>query len=390
MIKTKMKNLLILNVCLFFSSPLLAQITFEKGYFTDNNNQKKECFIKNEDWKDNPQQFQYRFTETEETQTQTQTIDNIQEFRVYGYAKYIKATVWIETSSSEVDKMSRLPKLVTKQIKTFLKVLVEGNAQLLYYEQGNLRHFFAQIDTNPIEPLYYKEYLNDQNVREVAPFRQYLLNHLKCLKKTPRDFERLKYKQSDLVDLFRQYNQCVNPNPEVQPVKSLKNQLNLKIIVALNSHRFNYVHYSGKTYPILNDVKPGLGFEVEDFLRFNKNRWSVSVAPNFYFFNISNKDKYVAFEMPISIRDYFYLKPDQKLYVSAGLNLNFPIVKAIQLDSSSYPDKLLKTTCWILGAGYAFKQWNAEFRYYAPQYIVNNLFAEAKYQKLSLIFAYKF
>jgi hypothetical protein len=383
-----MKNLLIL-ICLFFSSPLLAQITFEKGYFVDTNHQKKECFIKNEDWKNNPNQFQYRFTEN--GKSQTQTIDSIQEFRVYGYAKYIKATVWVETSSFEVDKMSRLPKLETQKIKTLLKVLVEGNAQLLYYEQGNLRHFFAQIDTNPIEPLFYKEYLDGKTVHEVAPFRQYLWNHLKCLKRTPRDFETLKYKQRDLVDLFQQYNQCIDPNPQVQPVKPLKNQLNLKIMVALNTHRFQYIDYSRNTYPILMDVKPGWGFEVEDFLPFNKNKWSVSVAPNFYAFNISKSAKYMAFEMPISIRDYFYLKPDHKLFLSAGLNLNFPIAEKIQLDFSLNPDRLSKSTCWILGAGYSLKKWNAEFRYYTPQYILSeSFFAAGIYQKLSLLFAYKF
>ena len=44
-----------------------AQISFEKGYFINNANQKTNCLIKNQDWKDNPTEFEYKLDENSES-----------------------------------------------------------------------------------------------------------------------------------------------------------------------------------------------------------------------------------------------------------------------------------------------------------------------------------
>ena len=46
---------------------VLGQVSFDKGYFITNNNQRVECYIKNTDWGDTPKDFRYKLTETGET-----------------------------------------------------------------------------------------------------------------------------------------------------------------------------------------------------------------------------------------------------------------------------------------------------------------------------------
>ena len=53
---------------LFLVFPILAtnccaQISFEKGYYIDNSNQKVDCLIKNVDWKNNPTSFEYKLSD---------------------------------------------------------------------------------------------------------------------------------------------------------------------------------------------------------------------------------------------------------------------------------------------------------------------------------------
>lgn len=52
------KQLLILTVLLSLITN--AQIIFEKGYYITNDDQKIDCFIKNNDWKYNPSEFDYQ------------------------------------------------------------------------------------------------------------------------------------------------------------------------------------------------------------------------------------------------------------------------------------------------------------------------------------------
>lgn len=40
-----------------------AQVKFKKGYYLDNSGQSVDCFIKNNDWKNNPAGFDYQLKE---------------------------------------------------------------------------------------------------------------------------------------------------------------------------------------------------------------------------------------------------------------------------------------------------------------------------------------
>jgi hypothetical protein len=383
----------ILAFCLFLTctSNVKSQIVFEKGYFIDNDGIRTNCLIKNEDWKNSPKEFEYKLNE--KADSLTQLLQNVKEFGIVNFSKYIKNDVIVEVSSNVVDKMNYNPALKTKKITAFLKVLVEGQASLMYYEQGEIRCFFAKIDTNLVQSLFYKEYLNDKTVKETAPFRQYLYTHLKCESINLRNIETLKYKEDDLVKLFEKYNNCLNPNSKTFSLKPKREKFNFKILALMNLHNFKFVGFNGKDYLISdNTLTPGFGFEMEDILPFNKNKWGLMAAPNIYFFNSSSqKANYVAFEIPIAIRNYFFLSSGNKIFLSVGINFNFPLIKTIKTDLSPEPTPVTNTACWLVSTGYSFKKWQFELRYYTTQHLFGDAFyAFGEYGKTNFILSYKF
>ena len=58
-----MKQVLALFILLFLSFNTFSQVTFEPGYIIDNSGQKTICLIKNNDWKNNPESFDYKINE---------------------------------------------------------------------------------------------------------------------------------------------------------------------------------------------------------------------------------------------------------------------------------------------------------------------------------------
>lgn len=145
-----MKKFYLTLTILIISFTLRSQIKFEKGYFIDNQNKKTECLIKNLDWKNNPTNFEYRLSESEESSKKT--IDEINEFGIYGESKYIRANVKADLSSTELSSLNFSKEQNFIQVDLFLKVLVEGAGSLYYYEENAVQKFFYKTsEKNNIE-----------------------------------------------------------------------------------------------------------------------------------------------------------------------------------------------------------------------------------------------
>ena len=54
-------------VFLLCSVYAFGQVEFEKGYYIDQEGQRVEGFIKNQDWKNNPNSFKFRFSPQEDS-----------------------------------------------------------------------------------------------------------------------------------------------------------------------------------------------------------------------------------------------------------------------------------------------------------------------------------
>ena len=121
-----------LLLALLLSSSMYGQISFDQGYIIDNTNQKTNCLIKNLDWKNNPNEIEYKLFEN--TKPVKVAVQSIKEFGIDNVSKYISCNVNIDRSSEITNKLSRNKEPNFKKEVLFLKVLIEGNANLYVYE----------------------------------------------------------------------------------------------------------------------------------------------------------------------------------------------------------------------------------------------------------------
>ena len=173
------KGVLLLYV-ITLSLTCFAQVSYEKGYYVDNSGKKVECLIKNLDWRNNPTEFEYKLSDG--GAERKATVNNVKEFGVYERFKYIRADVKIDKSRSTLVYLSRTKEVEFEQAKLFLRVLLEGKANLYYYEEYDIRkYFFNYEEQKEIKQLVYKRYkAKDNEVKENTYFRQQLLLELKC------------------------------------------------------------------------------------------------------------------------------------------------------------------------------------------------------------------
>ena len=175
-----MKNVLLIFLSLYCGS-LFGQVKFEKGYFLNAQEQRVNCFIKNADWDNNPTQFDYKLSE--QGTTRSATIETVKEFNIDNAAKYVRATVKIDRSSSNTNDMNSNSQPIFKEETLFLKVIMEGEANLYAYRYSTLRRFFYKTKNTNIEQLVYKQYLmNNDKIAENPQFRHQLMTQLACPK----------------------------------------------------------------------------------------------------------------------------------------------------------------------------------------------------------------
>ena len=142
---------------LLLSALSFGQIKFEKGYLIDNKNDKQEVLIKNMDWKNNPDSFDYKTSEADKAQTAT--IKNVKEFGIYGGTRFLRAEVKIDRSSISLNNLTTDKNPDLREETLFLKELVKGDISLFKYAEPNQNRYFIQNNTGAIEQLIYKPYL---------------------------------------------------------------------------------------------------------------------------------------------------------------------------------------------------------------------------------------
>ncbi|TCL68053.1 hypothetical protein EV196_102617 [Mariniflexile fucanivorans] len=392
-----MKNQFLVIFITILNTYCYSQISFDKGYYINNNNEKVECYIKNMDWKNNPVEFLFKLSENNEQQTAT--LKSIKEFGIYNYSKYIRITVNIDRSSNILENLSvnRNPDFNEEEL--FLKVLIEGKSNLYIYEDRNLVRYFYSTESKNIEQLIFKRYNSTKNlIGENNRFKQQLLNDLKCESIRIKDIESLEYKKEDLMNFFTKYNECNNSEIINFEEKQKKDLFNLTIRPRLNSSSLtiNNTENNYKNTDFGNKTGLGFGLEAEIVLPFNKNKWSILVEPTYQYFKSEKelattnaKADYKSIELPIGIRHYFFLNNNSKIFINALYILDIKANSKIYFNPGSDLD-ISSSTNNAFGVG--FKQngkYSLEFRYQTTRHILGNYnYWYSDYKTLSLIFGY--
>ena len=400
-----MRYIFILIVFLY-SFGINAQIKFEKGYIVDNNGNKINCLIKNVDWRNNPDEIKYKTGNNSEVKIAT--VKDISEFGVDNYSKYKRFTVNLDRSSDNPKYLSDVKHPEFKKETLFLKTIIEGDASLYEYIDGNLRRYFIKMKDKPIEPLIYKLYKTKNNdIGYNKAYSQQLLNNLKCNSITSKDIKKVKYNKKSLSDIFIKYNICKN-SKYVNYEKQVKRDLfNFYIRPGLNFTSLTIDNNSAHSLYAKFDSKMTIRFgaEAEFILPFNKNKWSIIVEPTYQYFKSSgiNRRKhdieinYQSIELPVGLRYYVFLNDDSKVFVNGAFLVDFAMNSSIDDDRDNIhidiSNSLVRSTARkniALGVGYNYKNtFSFEIRYFTTRNILGNyVYWNGDYNTISLIVGY--
>lgn len=381
----------------------IGQTNFEKGYFVNNAGETIDCLIKNIDWKDNPTEFQYKLSENAELKIAK--IRAVKEFEISNISKYVRAQVNVDRSSSNIDNLTDYRNPDFKEELLFLKLLLDGKANLYYYEDGNLKRFFYSIENSSIEQLVYKTYRKGEltTIGENNYFKQQLLNSLKCSSITASDIQDIDYEKKDLVYLFEKHNTCTNSQSINFQKKPQRNPFNLSARLGLSNSSLEIQNNSSTSSSIQfgNELGLRFGLEAEFILPFNNNKWAIILEPTLEnyvpakqvnddgFLNYDIVANYKTFELPFGIRHYFFLNDKSKVFLNAAYALVFPIDSKIDFGTGSIIE-INKSSAYELGLGFNYNnKLSAELRFgVTPEILGTYVNWSSNYKRLSLIFGY--
>jgi len=199
---------IISTVAICFATSLSAQISFEKGYLITNDGKKQEVLIKHLDKLNNPKDITIK---TDENSNETiYTPNNIKEYGIYNYGKFISYNGPLDQSSNKISELSSQYAPDLKESSIFLKEEVAGVKNLYSYTANNTVKCFYSGSDETLYPLVYKQYFFGGDVNKVATNNTYLKQLEELFagdEKTQKLVSRTKYTINDLKKIFITYNQ---------------------------------------------------------------------------------------------------------------------------------------------------------------------------------------
>ena len=403
-----MRKQLLILLSTLISIQAYSQIIFEHGYFIDESDQKIECLIKNVDWNNNPKKFEYKLSS--DASTQYANIQTVKEFGINGISKYISADVKIDRSSNSIKEMSDVMNPVFEEEQLFLKLLIDGDASLFIYRDGNLSRYFYKVKDSEIKQLVYKKYLSNGRINENITFRQQLLNDIKCPSIALNDIENIDYRKESLIRIFTKYNQCINSDFINFEEINDKDAFNLTLRPGVNLGHLKIENSDSPSRNINFDKKINVrfGIEAEFILPFNKDKWSIITEPTYqYYASTQSKETqsisggiivsevdYQSIELPIGVRHYFYLNNSSKIFTNVSYVFDFAINSSVEYRRS---DDLILNSLKVqsrrniaVGIGYNYNnKFSLETRFQTGREILNeNVLWKSRYQTISLILGY--
>ncbi len=392
-----MKTYIIPSILTLFAINAYAQITFEKGYFINPKNEKITCLIKNIVWKNNPSKIEYKLNESDEVRVAA--VNEILEFGIDGFSKYISRTVAIDRSSNNTDKLSsqRAPKF--KQEDLFLKTLIEGDASLYMYEDGELRCYFYTTSTKNIEQLVFKFYRTNANkIGFNTQYKQQLLNNLNCSKITMKQVENLNYQKKDLITFFSLYNDCQGKQFVNYEETEKRKNISLTIRPGIYNSKVyvSNTNFSSRNVNFDSEVGFRVGVEVGFILPFNKNKWEVFIEPTYRIFKAEKEipshnvtANLNSIELPFGVRHHMFLNDGSDFFVNGAFVLEYGQNANIEY-SNAAGIEIGRSYSTAFGIGYKHHEtYSLELRYQMNKGLFGDyLLWNSDNNSISIIFGY--
>lgn len=331
-----------------------SQVTYEQGYFIDNNSNRIDCLIKNYQWKNSPKKLELKLNSN--SNSIKKDINDIKEFQVSNL-KYKRVKIEIDQSSNSLSNLSDRKKPEYKEEIIFLKYIIEGCANL--FESPNHNKFFYNINGSELTQLVFKEYLSENIVKTNNLYKAQLSKDLNCSEITALDIKNTDYNIKDLKTIFMKFNGCSDCTYKDYDLTEKRDFFNLTLRpgVQLSTLSISNSFNNSQNIDFGMDITFRFGIESEFIFPFNKNKWAFIFEPTYQTYkskdpraNYKNDVNYTSIEFPLGLRYYMYLSIHSKLFLSSSfVFLDVPI-------NSSIGSLEIKTTNNLrLGLGYKYK-----------------------------------
>ncbi len=393
-----MKKLLIFTLLIYCCNFISGQKLFDKGYFIDSTGVKTECLIKNYDRQNNPSKIEIKRSDSDKIETYG--IHEISEFCIYGYGLYKRFEVNIDSSAYSLN-LSERKNPDWKKMTIFLKVLVQGKANLYSFTKLNQTLFFFTVNDSQIQQLIYKEYTQHGQSGVNNGFRQQLLALVNNGYKTADDVSTLQYNELVLVKYFNDDNGI---NPTKSAIKKIRREIfNLKITPGIEFSKPAVEHslYYFGTIQFNKTQNYRIGLETEVFFPFYKNRFSFLFEPTYQQLNTSLERvfygnttlHYETIDFPIGIRYYQYFDSNNRIFLNVNFapNISVNFNSFINYGFVNFKMDLTPSPFFSFGAGYDFKNIGFEFKCNLNRDLLSKyVYWDTDFQKVSFIVRYKF
>ena len=391
------------SLCLIFlicGVKVTAQTRYKPGYFITSNGERVDCLIKDIDWENTPEVFNYRLDSLSEEKEKT--IEDVKEFRISSGAKYIRANVQIDRSSQSLDKLTFDKQPEFKNETILLKVLIEGKASLYVHQQLNLTLFFYGVDSDSIQQLVFKYYKASSNTRgEYRLYRNQLWTDLKCDAITFDELSELNYTKKDLIRLFKKYHTCQDARfvDLDKDKKSKSSSLNISVRpgVGISSLSVDNSLSDIRDVDFEASISYRIGLELEFVLPFNNNKWGILLEPTLNIYQPEEelaagvvKADYNSIEVPFGLRYYSFINDNSKIFFAALVVTGIPL--SSEIDYTGTNDlEISGNVNLALGLGYSWKnKYSVEVRNgFGRELLGDFVSIDSSYKSLQLIFGYQ-
>lgn len=375
-----------MNKSLLLLSLLLSIFGYSQGnYFPakiiKSDSTQMNGFVKYVEYRNTPQEFQFKETETSNSITLTGL--EVVSVEIIDKVKYVYKTFNVSKHSKTESFLDTFKEFILHEKTKFIEVLVDGEFKLYYLSDSDVTQFFySKTNSNDILPLLNKEYVNENKVKLNEEYKVELYKNVFCEKNIllKNEIVKLDYKQEEIVDFFTKTNECISG------VKQLKKQKDYGYLQIKGTLETNFIKFIDKNvdFETNNKIVFGAGAEFEYVLPLYKYFFSFVASPTFasvknvYTYraydsngiaitNFTGESKSSVFSIPLNLRMYPINKTDFKVYVSLPTFITVSNSKSKAVQKNIEYDSFIEMPgAGFLELGCRYKKFELGLRSYGP------------------------
>ncbi len=279
------KTILLKFACLFLSILFYivagSQQNFQSGYIVDLKADTIIGQINYRNWENNPRRIEFRKGTTLES-----VFYNPTDIKAFGVAdeKYLSEIVTVDKSPYKINELDNSGEFKLVKDTVFLEILSEGSKPVYYLKDREGKVNFLIRGDNGVEPLYYKEYLDNTNGITVQMKNENYKTRLKLYwQECPalgRKIEMMSYTLNDMQKLIKEYYICNGVAPAFQKKKE-KNKSEFGVFAGVSLTKLSFGSSAQSIYEIVDTDFPqstsftgGIFFNI--YLSRNLNKLSLN------------------------------------------------------------------------------------------------------------------